>query len=92
MRPRHGRLPRGRGPARPGGVFSWDHIVERLRETVAGEYEIIREIGRGGFAAVYLAHETALNRRVAIKVMSPDLMATPGMYERFRREGETEPG
>ncbi|MGE0442930.1 MAG: protein kinase [Gemmatimonadales bacterium] len=80
----------GAAPPVQAAYSPWDHIVERLRETVAGEYEIIREIGRGGFAAVYLAHETALNRRVAIKVMSPDLMATPGMYERFRREGETE--
>lgn len=44
-------------------------IVERLRRATLGEFEIGRELGRGGMAAVFLAHEISLDRKVAIKVM-----------------------
>src|SRR2546428_13360941 len=43
-------------------------------------------------AAVLLAREIKLNRRVAIKVMSPSLMLSPGMIERFHREAVTVAG
>src|SRR2546428_13115416 len=43
-------------------------------------------------AAVLLAREIKLNRRVAIKVMSPSLMLSPGMIERFHREAVTGAG
>jgi len=54
-----------------------------------GEFEIVTELGRGGMAAVYLARDLALNRRVAIKVMAPGLLLGPGMWERFRQEAVT---
>ena len=56
---------------------------------MAGEFEILREIGSGGMAAVYLANEVALNRQVAIKVMSPALLTGKGMIERFKQEART---
>src|SRR5436309_9244271 len=68
---------------------AWDRIVDRLRHAVAGEFEILREIGSGGMAAVYLAREVALNRQVAIKVMSPALLTGQGMVERFKQEART---
>src|SRR5438270_8818244 len=68
---------------------AWARILARLRAAVAGEFEILREIGSGGMAAIYLAREIALNRQVAIKVMSPALLTGPGMVERFRREART---
>ena len=40
------------------------------------EYEILGELGRGGMATVYAAHDIALDRRVAIKVISPSLGAS----------------
>ena len=46
-------------------------------------------LGRGGMATVYLAHEIALDRKVAIKVMSPALLTGEGMVERFKREART---
>ena len=46
-------------------------LLQVLRQATLGEYEIVREIGQGGMATVYLAHEIALDRKVAIKVMSP---------------------
>jgi serine/threonine-protein kinase len=64
-------------------------VQAKLRRATLGEFEIHGEIGRGGMAAVYLAHEVALNRKVAIKVMSPALLMGQGMAERFRQEAIT---
>src|SRR6476660_673087 len=66
-----------------------DDIVARLRRATLGEYEIGRELGRGGMAAVFSAHDLALDRKVAIKVMSPGLVLGGGMTERFRQEAIT---
>jgi len=62
---------------------------EHLRDATLGEYEVLGELGRGGMATVYLAHEIALERKVAIKVMSPSLVSGEGMVERFKREART---
>src|SRR4051794_1437150 len=51
-----------------------------------GEFEIVREIGRGGMGVVYEAVQVSLNRRVALKVLSPGWGRTPTAVERFRRE------
>ncbi len=59
--------------------------LERLRDNLAGRYKIEREIGRGGMATVYLAHDTQHDRPVAIKVLHPELAASLGS-ERFQRE------
>ncbi len=64
-------------------------MVERLRRATAGEFEIGPELGRGGMAAVFLAHDLALDRQVAIKVMSPAVLLGDGMTERFRQEAVT---
>ena len=63
--------------------------LEALRRTTLGDYDIQGELGQGGMATVYLAHEIALDRKVAIKVMAPALLATAGMVERFKREART---
>lgn len=67
----------------------WIDLVERLRRATLGEFEIGRELGRGGMAAVFLAHEVSLDRKVAIKVMSPGLLLDDGMIDRFRHEAIT---
>lgn len=64
-------------------------LLETLRQATLGEYEVLAELGRGGMATVFLAHEIALDRRVAIKVMSPTLLSDPGFAERFKREART---
>ncbi|MDZ4862558.1 MAG: serine/threonine-protein kinase, partial [Gemmatimonadota bacterium] len=61
-------------------------LLQILRQATLGEYEIVREIGQGGMATVYLAHEIALDRKVAIKVMSPQFLHGVEMIERFKRE------
>ncbi len=60
--------------------------VDSLR--IAG-YRIERELGRGGMARVYLAHQESLRRPVALKIMSPALLDDPGFASRFLQEGAT---
>src|SRR3989442_10682709 len=61
-----------------------------LRRATLGQYEILVEVGRGGMATVYLAHDLALDRKVAIKVLAPALLLMgEGMVERFKREART---
>ncbi len=78
---------------RPVTSSQSDPILERLRAATAGEYEIIRELGRGGFAAVFLGRDVELDREVAIKVLTQqaatDVSADSGEIERFRREART---
>ena len=57
----------------------------RLQAAVAGRYVIIRELGRGGTAHVYLAHDVRHVRDVALKVLRPDIAVSLGT-ERFLRE------
>ena len=49
-------------------------------------YRIIRELGRGGMATVWLALQCSVDREVALKIMSPNLLADPNFGERFLRE------
>ena len=58
----------------------------RLRRALGDDYELLEEIGSGGFGRVYRARDLALERDVAIKVLHPALTADPGVTERFRRE------
>jgi eukaryotic-like serine/threonine-protein kinase len=62
--------------------------VESLRAALAGRYGLERELGAGGMATVYLAHDLRHDRRVAIKVLRPELSAVIGA-ERFLREIKT---
>ena len=59
---------------------------ENLRRL--GDFEIHRELGRGGMGVVYEARQVSLNRRVAIKVLSAGLGLTEKAVQRFRREAE----
>lgn len=53
-----------------------------------GKYELIEEIGRGGFAAVYRARDIELDRIVALKVLHPQHTIDPRFIERFRQEAQ----
>lgn len=54
----------------------------------SGRYEIVRQIARGGMAEVYLARDQLLDRRVALKMLFPELSTDPNFVERFRREAQ----
>ncbi|MFO7586507.1 MAG: protein kinase [Gemmatimonadota bacterium] len=64
-----------------------DLTRERLAVALAGRYEIERELARGGMATVYVAADLRHHRRVAIKVLFPELGAALGT-DRFLREIE----
>ncbi len=53
-----------------------------------GNYQIVQALGRGGMARVYLGHDLALNRPVAIKVIEPELRETGSYTARFRQEAQ----
>ena len=61
--------------------------LERLKHALADRYAIEEEIGAGGMATVYLAEDLKHHRKVAVKVLRPELAATLGP-ERFLREVE----
>jgi eukaryotic-like serine/threonine-protein kinase len=62
--------------------------LERLRASLADRYRLEREVGQGGMATVYLAEDLKHGRKVAIKVLRPELAAVIGA-ERFVREIRT---
>jgi serine/threonine-protein kinase len=54
--------------------------------TVSGRYDLMKVIGSGGMAVVWLAHDRHLNRNVAVKMLSPSVAEDPTFQARFRRE------
>ena len=60
-------------------------VLNTLRHALADRYELVGEIGAGGMATVYLAHDIRHDRKVAIKVLRPELGAVLGA-ERFLSE------
>ena len=65
-------------------MSSFTHLGDR--------YDVGQVIGRGGMAEVYEGTDRRLNRRVAIKVLRPDLARDPMFQERFRREAQSAAG
>lgn len=68
-----------------------DRVLEDLRRALAGRYRVERQVATGGMALVFLAEDEKHHRKVAIKVLRPDLTVTIGA-ERFLREIEIAAG
>ena len=68
---------------------SRESVLLELKRSTTGRYEILRELGHGGMGIVYAARDLALERMVAIKILSPSLLANETMVERFKREAKT---
>ena len=70
---------------RPAGPLGTELLLTTLRGGLGDQYDIRGEVGRGGMAHVFLAHERKHDRRVALKVMRPEVGAVYGR-ERFAQE------
>ena len=68
------------GPT-PSAVSQFD-----LTGRALGEFQVLRRIGKGGMAEVYLADQTTLQRQVAIKVLRPEFLEDATYVKRFRHE------
>ncbi|HET8630163.1 MAG TPA: protein kinase [Thermomicrobiales bacterium] len=66
--------------------MAWGDAGNLLGRTVAGRYELLSVLGRGGMATVYKASQPTLDRFVAVKVIAPGLADDLRFVERFRRE------
>jgi serine/threonine-protein kinase len=62
--------------------------TQRLESALAGRYKIERKLGEGGMASVYLAEDLKHERKVALKILKPELAAVIGA-ERFLAEIKT---
>ena len=63
--------------------------MPQLAAALAGQYDLVREIGRGGMGIVYLGRDVRLDRSVAIKTLPASLAHDPVVRERFLREART---
>ena len=61
-------------------------------QVINNRYQLVRRIGRGGMAEVYLAHDLLLDRDVALKILFPEHAIDPNFVERFRREAQAVAG
>jgi serine/threonine-protein kinase len=95
-------LAAGRGPVAPGTSSQPEPpprsaeqeaaLVERLREALSPAFLLVRRLGTGGMASVWLAREPALRRLVAVKLLAPELAVSPSARARFEREAQAVAG
>ncbi len=72
-------------PTEPASPASY---IDRFKETVADRYEIVRQLGRGGMAVVFLAKDARLDRLVALKLLPQEMTYDENFAVRFLREAK----
>ncbi|PYP28495.1 MAG: hypothetical protein DMD55_05205 [Gemmatimonadetes bacterium] len=77
------------GGGAPPTTSNVDLLQQRLQRLIEGRYRIERLLGKGGMGAVFLAHDLALERDVAIKVLPPDVAQDDQIVRRFQQEAKT---
>ena len=70
----------------PAAVILEPPVREDLSGRVVGSYQLVSLLGAGGMGEVYLAHDTKLDRPVALKFLSPELAADRNRLRRFDQE------
>ncbi|MCH9014882.1 MAG: protein kinase [Gemmatimonadetes bacterium] len=76
-------------PFMPGATPAANTVQDRLAQALGPNYQVRRVVGRGGFAEVYELWDRNLERRLAAKVLIPEVAATTGVVERFKHEART---
>src|SRR2546423_14058026 len=79
----------GLGAPGQSGPVTWDTLLPNLQRALGGRYVLERRLGHGGMGVVYLAREVSLERRVAIKLLTPDRALQPNAKQRFLQEART---
>jgi hypothetical protein len=73
-------------PARPAEPVAFPSLLPDQPLSQLGRFQIRRELGRGGFGVVFLAHDPLVGREVALKVPRPEVLVTPELRRRFHHE------
>jgi serine/threonine-protein kinase len=69
-------------------VSDADNWEKQVRRALGDEYELLEQVGSGGFGSVYRVRDLRLEREVALKILHPDLTTEPEGIERFRKESQ----
>jgi serine/threonine protein kinase len=77
------------GGATPTNPAPLDELAARVQAALGDGYALEGKLGAGGFAVVYLVRDVNLKRKLAVKVLSPDVISSHSVLERFKREAET---
>src|SRR6266516_1264107 len=77
---------------KPGQGFPQNHGVAIDARTRIGRYEICSQLGAGGMGEVYLAQDTRLDRKVALKILPDEFATDPDRMKRFVQEAKAASG
>ena len=68
------------------GTMGQRETVVKIGDVVEGRYRILKTLGQGGMGSVFLAEHALIKRKVAIKILHPDLATDADVIERFMNE------